>query len=66
MIKIIIVTILAALTLVLSLIFPYFAVVTAEKISCKSFKTQKEANAHYEKKLDRDQDGLACENLPLR
>ncbi len=44
----------------------------AKRISCKSFKTQAEAQAYYNKRkkagkagwksLDRDRDGIACEN----
>lgn len=38
--------------------------VLAEKIVCKIFSSQAEAQAHYSKALDRDEDGKACENLP--
>lgn len=38
------------------------------RISCKSFKTQAEAQAYYKKSgnrsLDRDGDGRACDCLP--
>jgi len=41
-----------------------------EKKNCKDFKTQKEAQKTYEsdkdcyKNLDKDNDGVACEDLP--
>ncbi len=45
---------------------------TAKRVSCKSFKTQQEAQSYYNKRkkagksgwksLDRDRDGKACEN----
>lgn len=63
MTKIKILTSIAFLAVILSIIFPYFAVVTAEKIKCAHFKTQQEANKHYQPILDRDHDGLACESL---
>lgn len=48
------------------LLIPTFAL--AERVSCKSFKTQSEAQAYYikykAKNLDRDRDGQACDCLP--
>ncbi len=48
----------------------------SQRVSCKSFKTQKEAQAWADtrkkqgkkgwKALDRDQDGVACEWLPKK
>lgn len=42
------------------------AMPSAYAVSCKSFSTQAEAQAYFEahhaKKLDRDHDGIACEN----
>lgn len=39
---------------------------SASAVSCKSFSTQAEAQAYFNKhgakKLDRDNDGIACEN----
>lgn len=36
----------------------------ALKVGCARFTTQSEAQKHYSKILDRDGDGLACEQLP--
>ena len=36
----------------------------AENESCSVYKTQKDAQAHYSRDLDRDNDGKACEALP--
>lgn len=33
------------------------------KKGCSSFSSQKEAQAHYSRSLDRDNDGVACEKL---
>lgn len=41
---------------------------SAQRVSCKSFKTQSEAQSyfvkHKAKSLDRDGDGYACDCLP--
>lgn len=36
------------------------------KVTCASFTYQEDAQAHYQKSLDRDNDGIACEDLPHR
>lgn len=44
--------------------------ITAKKVNCSVFKTQKQAqiytegNPEYTKALDRDRDGKSCEALP--
>ena len=36
------------------------------KVTCASFRYQEDAQANYQKSLDRDNDGIACEDLPHR
>ncbi len=34
--------------------------VVAEKVNCSRFASQEDAQAHYQKSLDRNHDGIAC------
>jgi len=36
----------------------------AVRAACSDYATQEEAQAHYSRRLDRDNDGIACEHLP--
>lgn len=52
--------------LIATLAFAFITTTANARVSCKSFKTQAEAQAYFEthhaKALDRDHDGIACEN----
>lgn len=59
-----------AVFIVIAIIAGLFAITAqryaalAEDENCSVYSTQKEAQAHYSRDLDRDGDGQACEALP--
>lgn len=53
-----------AIAAIASLLGIGHSLVSAEKAKCSVFSSQSDAQAHYQKSLDRNHDGIACNDLP--